>query len=219
MKECSTAVTFDSYRNYKSVCEVCGQDLKQNKLLAKHIIGHIREISNTAQGIDGEIISKSIPSADRNEDPSNNSEDYIWTSIYGDENNSIRKHVVSYNGIDNDILMASCLFPYSNHHTRLYDLVSREQRTFWDGAFLSNTPLRELLQKHKDFWTRYFKANDIKYDNIGEHESRIYQDQSLGRSSGIPKIPDLEVFIINLYPVMRPRMIPSQKIETKLKIE
>ncbi|HYO06699.1 MAG TPA: patatin-like phospholipase family protein [Phototrophicaceae bacterium] len=220
VKDCSTAVTFDSYRNYKSVCDVCGQDLKQNKLLAKHIIGHVREISNAAQGIDCDIISKSIPSADRNEDSSNNSEDYIWTSIYGDENNDVRRHVVSYNGIDNDILMASCLFPYSNHHTRLYDLVSREQRTFWDGAFLSNTPLRELLQKHKDFWISYFKANDIEYDNIGEQESGIYQDQSLGRSSGIPKIPDLEVFIINLYPAVETRddSIPKDrdKIEDRM---
>lgn len=112
VNDCSTAVTFDSYINYNSVCDVCSQDLRQNKLLAKHVIGHIKEISNPAQGIDGEIISKSIPSADRNENPSNNSEDHIWTSIYGDGDNDVRKHVVSYNGIDNDILMASSLFPY-----------------------------------------------------------------------------------------------------------
>lgn len=99
-------------------------------------------------------------------------------------------------------------------------MVSREQRTFWDGAFLSNTPLRELLQKHKDFWTRHSKAIGIKYDNIGEHEGGIYQDQSLGRSSGIPKIPDLEVFIINLYPAMETKdgSVPKDrdKIEDRM---
>jgi NTE family protein len=222
VKDCSTAVTFDSYRNYKSICDVCGQDLKQNKLLAKHVIEHIKEISNTTQNIDNKIISKSIPSTDSTDDSRNNAEDYIWTSIYGDEDadKDIRKHVVSYNGIDNDILMASCLFPYSNHHTSLYDLVSREQRTFWDGAFLSNTPLRELLQKHKDFWTSYFKANDIDYDKTGEHESEIYQNQSLGRSSGRPKIPDLEVFIVNLYPALETKddRIPTDrdKIEDRM---
>ncbi len=218
MKDCSTAVTFDSFRNYNSVCDVCGQDLKQNKLLAKHVIDHIKEISNTTKDIDNKIISKSIPSTEGTGDPSNNAEEYIWTSIYGDENadKNIRKHIVSYNGIDDDILMASCLFPYSNYHTSLYDLVSREQRTFWDGAFLSNTPLRELLQKHKDFWTSYFKANEIDYDKTGEDESEIYQNQSLGRSSGRPKIPDLEVFIVNLYPALETKDDPIPKDRDKI---
>ena len=216
VKDCSTAVTFDSYRSYKSVCDICGQDLKQNKLLAKHVIGHVKEIANTSQDIDNKIITKSIPSDDGREDIFGNSEDYIWTSIYGDEDNTSRKHVVSYNGIDNDILMASCLFPYSKHHTSLYDLVSKEKRTFWDGAFLSNTPLRELLQKHKDFWTSYFKANDLEYDQTGEYESEISQSQRLGRSSGIPKIPDLEVFIVNLYPAIEAEDEPIPKDKDKI---
>jgi predicted acylesterase/phospholipase RssA len=216
VKDCSTAVTFDSYRNYKSVCDVCGKDLGQNKLLAKHVINHVIEVANTSPDIDNKTISKSIPSSESNEDININPQEHIWTSIYGDEDNNTRKHVVSYNGIDNDILMASCLFPYSKHHTSLYDLVSKEQRTFWDGAFLSNTPLRELLQKHKDFWTSYFKANDIDYDHTGEEESEITQSQRLGRSSGIPKIPDLEVFIVNLYPALEAPDEPIPKDKDKI---
>jgi predicted acylesterase/phospholipase RssA len=221
VKDCSTAVTFDSYRSYKSKCEVCGQDLKSNELLAKHVIEHINEISNKNQSIDDQIISKSIPTDIHGSDgPNINSNDHIWISIYGDENKDNRKHVVSYNGIDNDILMASCLFPYSNHHTSLYDLISKEQRTFWDGAFLSNTPLRELLQKHKDFWTSYFEANGIDYDKTGEHESEIYQNQRLGRLSTIPKIPDLEIYIVNLYPAVETKdeSIPKDrdKIEDRM---
>lgn len=216
VKDCSTAVTFDSYRNYNRVCDVCGKDLIHNKLLAKHVIDHVKEIANTSHDIDKQIISKSIPSNESNDDINNNSQECIWTSIYGDEDSDTRKHVVSYNGIDNDILMASCLFPYSKHHTSLYDLVSKEKRTYWDGAFLSNTPLRELLQKHKDFWTSYFKANDIDYDHTGEEESEISQSQRLGRSSGIPKIPDLEVFIVNLYPALEARDEPIPKDKDKI---
>lgn len=223
VKDCSTAVTFDSFRNYKSECDICGKDLKQNKLLAKHVIEHVKEISNSNKDIDNQIISKSIPITERISDPDDSLEnEHIWTSIYGDEDidKSVRKHVVSYNGIDNDILMASCLFPYSNHHTSLYDLVSKEMRTFWDGAFLSNTPLRELLQKHKDFWTNYFKANDIDYDNMGVYQSEIDQNQSLARSSNKPKIPDLEVFIVNLYPALETKddSIPKDrdKIEDRM---
>ncbi len=26
------------------------------------------------------------------------------------------------------------------------------ERYFWDGAYLSNTPLRELIQAHRDYW-------------------------------------------------------------------
>lgn len=26
------------------------------------------------------------------------------------------------------------------------------QRYFWDGGIASNTPLRELIQSHKDYW-------------------------------------------------------------------
>ena len=33
-------------------------------------------------------------------------------------------------------------------------------RYFWDGAYLSNTPLRELLQAHRDYW--YEEGNDEK---------------------------------------------------------
>ena len=149
VKDCSTAVTFDSYRSYKSKCDVCGQNLNENKFLAEHIKEHVKEISNMKENVDKETISKSIPTTTKRIDGYNdvNTYNHTWLSIYGDEDNKYRKHVVSYNGIDNDILMASCLFPYSNYHTSLYDLVSKEKRTYWNGAFLSNTPLREGTAK------------------------------------------------------------------------
>jgi predicted acylesterase/phospholipase RssA len=226
VKDCSTAVTFDSYRSYKSKCDVCGQNLNENKFLAGHIKEHLKEISNRTnrdENMDKETISKRIPTAttkgiDGADDI--NKDSHTWLSIYGDEENRDRKHVVPYNGIDNDILMASCLFPYSNYHTSLYDLVSKERRTFWDGAFLSNTPLRELLQKHKDFWTSYFEANDVVYDKTGEHERDLYLNQKDGLTPSIPKIPDLEVFIVNLYPALETKdaQVPTDrdKIEDRM---
>ena len=221
VKDCSTSVTFDSYRSYKSKCDVCDKQLEENRLLAKHMIEHIKDLGNENNDIDKNTIVKSIPTnsdsfnSDTNHDKDTSTDDQIWISIYGDENGENRKHVVSYNGIDNDILMTSCLFPYSNHHTSLYDLITKEKRTFWDGAFVSNTPLRELLQKHKDFWTSYFEANEIEYDKTGEHDIEYYQNQKNERSSqtSIPKIPDLEVFIVNLYPALETQdvAIPEDK--------
>jgi hypothetical protein len=46
-------------------------------------------------------------------------------------------------------------------------------RYFWDGGLLSNTPLRELLDSHQQYW------NDV--ENKG-------------------KIPDLDVYIVNVHP-------------------
>ena len=53
----------------------------------------------------------------------------------------------------------------------------KERRIFWDGGFRSNTPLRELIQAHTDYW-RNRRTN--KKDG---------QD-----------IPDLEVYIADLWP-------------------
>lgn len=49
-------------------------------------------------------------------------------------------------------------------------------RHFWDGIYLSNTPLRELLQAHRDYW---FGVKGMK-DNI----------------------PKLKVYIVDLYPTV-----------------
>ena len=138
--------------------------------------------------------------------------------IDGDEENLKQKHVVCYNGIGEDQLMASCLFPYSNYHPTLYDLITNEIRTYWDGAFLSNTPLRELLQRHREFWENYFHENNIKYDDLG-----LTEEDDGGKKNNEdlrPRVPDLEVFIVNLYPALErlDELIPSDKdkIEDRL---
>ena len=50
--------------------------------------------------------------------------------------------------------------------------VEQKDRYFWDGAYLSNTPLREVLQAHRDYWHKVRNA----------------------------EVPDLEIYIVNLYP-------------------
>jgi NTE family protein len=118
-----------------------------------------------------------------------------WYSEYGDENN---KHIVFHKGIDLDQVLAGCLFPYASRHTTMQDEVSGTIRTYWDGAFLSNTPLRELIQHHKDFWLGYFAENGIAYDELGiekdDDQSSKYQTNER------KKVPSLDVYIVNLYP-------------------
>jgi NTE family protein len=51
----------------------------------------------------------------------------------------------------------------------------KKDHYFWDGAYLSNTPLREVIQSHRDYW------HNVKAS---------------------PEVPHLEVYIVNLYPTV-----------------
>ena len=52
-------------------------------------------------------------------------------------------------------------------------------RHFWDGAYIANTPANEVIQRHRKYW------------------------EARGKNA-----PDLELYIINLYPAVEPG-IPS----------
>jgi NTE family protein len=89
-----------------------------------------------------------------------------------------RKIVITYNdGIMAEHVMASSSVPihYDYAHVPIdYSDRSKGSRKFWDGGVLSNTPLRELIQAHENYW------NEAK--NSQKHE-----------------IPDLRVFIANIW--------------------
>lgn len=87
---------------------------------------------------------------------------------YDPETRDYKSYTVEYeNGIMTEHVMASASFPVYFD----YELV--DGRRFWDGGILSNTPLRELLQAHRDYWLKNMKAK---------------------------KVPSLEVYIINVWP-------------------
>ncbi len=76
--------------------------------------------------------------------------------------------VIKYeNGIELEHVMASGTLP------ELYDPKIISNRKFWDGGLLSNTPLRELLESHREYW--------MNVENKDE-------------------APDLDVYVINLHP-------------------
>jgi NTE family protein len=76
-------------------------------------------------------------------------------------------------GITIDHVMASGTIPI---FYKFREIPTKGGRKFCDGGILSNTPFRELLQAHRDYW------NGV----IGEDND--------------DKIPDLDVFIINVHP-------------------
>jgi NTE family protein len=76
-------------------------------------------------------------------------------------------------GITINHVMASGTLP---ELYKFRDIPKEGGRKFCDGGILSNTPFRELLQAHRDYWKKTVLGED--------------QD----------KIPDLDVYIINLHP-------------------
>ena len=100
----------------------------------------------------------------------------IRKSEYGD---SKTKHIIEYpEGIKMEHLRTSMSSHLRHEYPGLEVRTGNkmERRQFWDGVYLSNTPLRELVQSHRDYW---FGVGGRK-DNV----------------------PDLEVYIVDLYPTL-----------------
>ena len=92
-----------------------------------------------------------------------------FDSYYKEINGSKNSLYVYGDGIGIDHIMASGTLP------EFYDYRKIGRRNFCDGGLLSNTPFRELLQAHQDYWLGI-----------------IDKDKQ--------KIPDLEVYIVNVHP-------------------
>ena len=114
-------------------------------------------------------------------------------SEYGNySNESGYENVIKYNdGVNIDHIMASGTLPEFHTYAKvmMHSTASHEThdptsfadkrnrngnfRYFWDGAMLNNTPLRELLHAHQEYW------KDIENKN---------------------GIPELDVYIVNVHP-------------------
>lgn len=73
--------------------------------------------------------------------------------------------VATYSSVSEDMIMSK----------EKKEEAKAEERSFLDGFYLSNTPLREVLQAHRDYWHKVAKA---------------------------PTVPDLEVYIVDVYPTV-----------------
>jgi NTE family protein len=135
-------------------------------------------------------------------------------SEYGDyepaDNNGKKKgtyeRIIKYDkGIMAEHIMASASVPEHYDYTLVpkeYDYTMTEEEKsidiqgndlkkysrFWDGGVLSNTPLRELIQSHQDYWTLVEKKRN-------------------GISNA--SIPNLEVYIVDVWPSLNNYPVPS----------
>jgi NTE family protein len=109
----------------------------------------------------------------------------------GDQSKGHYKYAISYpDGIEPQYVMASGSVPINYDYTEINGInelqtlddqgnatFNKVSRYFWDGGILSNTPLRELIQAHKDYW---FTVKGK------EQETAI--------------VPDLDVYIVDVWP-------------------
>ena len=101
---------------------------------------------------------------------------YTDRSIYGRSQKRIITHP---DGIKAEHVMASATFPVFFEYEKI------QGRKLWDGGILSNTPLRELLQAHRNYW------------------------KSIPGNEKEQKVPNLEVYVINVWPSEERQPTPS----------
>ena len=124
---------------------------------------------------------------------------------YNKSEKSMYEHVIRYDdGITSDFVLASCSVPVnydytklnvedhkliseeskysskndkerSNKHSSYYSSTNNHYHYFWDGGLLANTPLRQTVIAHRDYWHRVRKMDD--------------------------NLPSLTIGIINLHPL------------------
>jgi NTE family protein len=175
-------VTFDSYEYKGKECKICekefGEDNKKSD--NNELINHVYKDHRKVPYKKGDVLR--------------------W-SVYGDEHN---RHAIFYDGIELDHVIASASVPLNYDYTKIKASKSQididnntfqskeEIRHFWDGGLLSNTPLRELIGEHVLFWEKKLGIDDSTklVDKVWEGEG---EENKL-------KIPDLDVYIVNLWP-------------------
>jgi hypothetical protein len=145
-----SVVTFDSYEYVGKECKICEKSLDEGKPYnSKDLIKHLSEIHPDSQP---SLVTR------KRQGPS------VRWSVYGDDE---KKIVLYYNdGLELKHVMASGSFPI------YFDYEDIQGRKFWDGGILSNTPLRELVQYHRDYWYKQRKM----------------------------QVPNLDIFIVNIWP-------------------
>ena len=103
----------------------------------------------------------------------------VRKTVYRDANLEEEPIIIEYNdGLNVQHIMASASLP------EFYEYEEIDGRKFWDGGILSNTPIRELIQAHKEFW---------EY-KIG---SKVLENSIL--DEGNLNVPDLELYVVNLW--------------------
>jgi NTE family protein len=142
---------------------------------------------------------------------------YLCETRYEDGRKDIRnkkqeknEHIMKYqDGITMQHVRASMSPNLALEDSELVDEAKNETRYFWDGAYLSNTPLRELLHLHRFYWYDRKVGEYKKARSKEDRKEKIDVDETMTRH-----VPHLEIYIINLYPTIEKRTEPPKDADT-----
>jgi len=121
-----------------------------------------------------------------------------------------KKNIISTpNGVEIEHALATGTFPdffdYPKFKVENPEMgVKSEERVFWDGGFRSNTPLREVLQAHRDYWLWRAKDKEEEFARHHKHvrdqvqEIKKEDDGEYDKYENV--VPDLEIYIADLWP-------------------
>jgi NTE family protein len=203
--QAGATVSFDSYEYSARKCPICpskdeDKDEKDNNIPTENeLIEHVKEKHLDFVKMDG-LKHLRLSTYD----------DHKIDSDHNDE----EKHIIFYNeGIKSEHVMASASIPIFYNYRKLvankYDsqgeLLGKQERYFWDGQLLSNTPLRELINGHTLYWRDKIGYQSLldeilqfsisKDDNNNQHKNDNKVDPI-----ELSLVPDLEVYIANIWP-------------------
>jgi NTE family protein len=195
-------VAFDSYPDMSTKCKICRRDFKAHKNGKPEEAGPNRAL---------------VQHVFRDHRGDGKANSLRW-SVYGSEKSS--KYAIFYDeGLDLEHILASASIPVNYSYTVMdsiqfkyntegvstkdeeYELneitSSPIKRYFWDGQYINNTPLREVINEHQRYW-----IDSIGPENL---EREIFKIIAAGEKKShyedILKVPDFsEVYIVNLWP-------------------
>jgi NTE family protein len=195
-------VAFDSYPDMSTKCKICRRDFTAHKNGKPEEAGPNRAL---------------VQHVFRDHRGGGKADSLRW-SVYGSEKSS--KYAIFYDeGLDVEHILASASVPVNYSYTvmdsiqfkynteevstkdekdELYEITrSPIKRYFWDGQYINNTPLREVINEHQRYW-----IDSIGPENL---EREIFKIIAAGEKKShykdILKVPDFsEVYIVNLWP-------------------
>jgi NTE family protein len=191
-------VAFDSYPDTGKICRICNEDLedpkKSDKESNKDLVEHVFQKHRSSE----------------------RHQKLLRCSVYGNEKSG--KHAIFYDeGVDLEHILASASVPVNYNYTKLeatdysyndegiITSSSSTSKYFWDGQYINNTPLRELINEHQRYWVGRIGREKLE----GQLKAQVL---SPGKGEGEQvtyKVPNLsEVYIVNLWPAVE-KVVPQ----------